>query len=137
MKKRLSCLLLVVVFLIPASALAAPPELSEQETLIMKPAYVDMLTAQPRLSVSGTKASYSLKVTGKSTVTKITATMQIQKRGSNGSYTNFGSSWAATASGRTLFTSGTKTVTSGEVYRLKVTIKLYTGSTYTTETVYS
>lgn len=137
MRKRALSFILIVAFLIPVGTLAAGPEQSEMNPLVIRPMYegIDFVTSN--LTVKGKTASYSLKVTGASNVTKIVATLQIQKQNSNGTYSNFGSSWNASSSSRTLNTSGDKTVDSGGTYRLKATIKLYTGSSYSTEVVYS
>ena len=137
MRKRVLSIVLILTVLVPAGALAAGSEQSEAEPLIIRPMYEDLVSAMPKLTVKGKTASYSLKVTGASNVTKIVATLQIEKRNSNGTYSNFGASWSASSSSRSLYTSGDKTVDSGGTYRLKATIKLYTGSSYSTETVYS
>lgn len=138
MKKRLLIALLIAAFLIPFSALATGPELSEQEEPIIVARYQDMDSARAKLTVSGKTASYSLKVVGSNAVTKIVATLQIQKQNTNGTYSDFGLSWDATANSSVLTTNGTKTVSSDGIYRLKATVKLYTSSTaYSVETVYS
>jgi hypothetical protein len=137
MKKRLLCIALITAFLLPASTLAAGSVLSLTDTPIIKPMYQDMVWAFPGLSVNGGTATYSLDVTGATNVTKITATLQIQRKNTNGVFADYGSSWSASANGYMLYTSGTKAVYSGDTYRLKATIQLYKGSSYSTETVYS
>ena len=137
MKKRLLCALLLAAFLLPAPTFAAAPTVSEAESPIVISKYQDMKTATVKLTTSGKTATYDLKVTGSTAVTKITATLQVQKKNSSGSYSNFGSSWSASANSRTLYTSGTKAVDSGGTYRLKATITLHTKSGSSMETVYS
>jgi hypothetical protein len=113
-----------------ASVISAPePEIGNR--------YVDVGKISPTLSVSGSTATYALRVTGSSNVTKISASFQLQQRNSNGTYSNYGSSWTNTVNSFTMSTSGTKTVVSGCTYRLKVVITSYTSSGSSTETVYS
>lgn len=137
MKKRLLCIALVTAFLLPASTLAAGPVVSRIDPIIIKPMYQDLAYAIPRLSVSGGTASYSLSATGASNVTRIKATLQIQRKNANGTFSNYGAAWTASANGRALYTSGKKAVYSGNTYRLKATVQLYTGSKYSTEVVCS
>ena len=137
MKKRLLCALLLAAFLFPASAVAAAPTVSEAEPPIDIFRYQDIQTARATLTTNGKTATYSLQVTGSTAVTKITATLQVQKKNSSGTYSNFGSSWSASSNSRTLYTSGTKAVDSGGTYRLKATITLHTKSGSSMETVYS
>ena len=138
MKKQLICATLLAASLIPASALASEiervPVLSES---IIQPRYGELLEATPQLTVSGGTARYLLDATGKSTVTKISATLQIQKQNSNGTFSDYGSSWSVTSNSRMLNTSGSKRVDSGGTYRLKASITLYIGSSSYTEVVYS
>ena len=137
MKKRMSCLLLVLAFLIPTGVMAAEPEVQGVPEGLITPRFAGVTSAVVQLNVKGTTGSYVLDVGAKSGTTKITATLQIQKKNANGTYSNHGSSWSATANGRVLVTTGTKTVASGGTYRLKATIKVYKGTSYTTDTVYS
>ena len=137
MKTRKICAIILAGFLLPATALATStePVETEQNTIIFR--YQDLQDALAQFSVQGTTGTYTLKATGNSAITKITATLQIQKQGSTGTYANYGTSWSASSNSRTLYTTGTKAVVSGGTYRLKATINLYTGSTYSTETIYS
>ncbi len=141
MKKQLICATLFAASLIPTAAFAVeaevPHALSDSQNSIIQPRYAQLQYAKPTLSVSGTKASYSLDARGASTVTKMSATLQLQKKESNGSYSNYGSSWSASSSGNKLTTDGSKTVDSGGTYRLKASITLYVGSSSSTEVVYS
>jgi len=125
MKKKILALLLVFALLIPAAnAFAATPPTAEVSPGGgAKYTYISAIT--PKLSVSGSTATYSLKVTGISSVTSIGATLQLQKL--NGStWSDYGSSWSASSSSNVLSTSGTKTVASGGTYRLKATVTVYT-----------
>ena len=127
MKKKILALLLVFALLVPAAnAFAATPPTAE-----VSPGggakYTYISTIAPKLSVSGTTATYSLKVTGKSSVTSISATLQLQKLSGN-TWSDYGSSWSASSSSDLLSTSGTKTVASGGTYRLMVTVTVYTAN---------
>ena len=99
--------------------------------------YTDINYIAPALSVSGTTASYSLVISGKANVKSLSATLQLQVKNTNGSYTDYGSSWPASSTTSYLSTSGTKTVASGSTYRLKVTVTAYTSTGSSTETAYS
>jgi len=138
MKKRIIGLFLIFAMLFPCvSALAlteeeAPPG---EEVLLR---YEDFSRILPVLSVSGSTAEYKLTIVGASDVTSISVTYQLQQLSSSGTYSNYGSSWTASSDSRTLYDSGTKSVASGETYRLKVTVTPYiNGVKGTSETVYS
>jgi len=136
MKKRFLSLLLAVIMMFSVTVTAQASTLSTPESGIGA-RYVSLALAYPTLSISGSKATYSLLATGNSAVTKISATFQLQQRNSNGTYSDYGSSWTNTVNSFTMSTSGTKTVASGCTYRLKVVITSYTSSGSSTETVYS
>jgi hypothetical protein len=107
----------------------APVEVTPMLTLLS--------TLYPTLSVSGTTASYALTVTSASSVTSITAVLQLQKKNSDGSWSDYGSSWTASSTSSVLYTSGTKTVASGYTYRLKATVTATDGTITGSATVYS
>lgn len=142
MKKEISALVLASMLLVSANA-ATPPEetnstadvISTYEDRETNYTYLDFVGYS--LSVAGTSANYSLDVEGRSSVTKISATMQLQKKNSSGTYANYGSSWSVSSSGSMLSKSGTKTVASGGTYRLKISITATTSSGSATETVYA
>jgi hypothetical protein len=135
MKRKILIFALVMICFIQTGALAAnPPEAERSEPIILR--YEQMESASPGLSVTGKVASYSLSAKGNKDVTSISASLQLQKK-VNGSYQNYGTAWTASSKSRTLYTSGTKTVDSGQTYRLKATITCYTSSGSATATVYS
>ena len=135
MKRKKFIIALIMVCLIQTGAFAASPlETGRSEPLILR--YEQMESATPYLSVSGKTATYSLSVRGNKNVTSISVSLQLQKK-VNGSFQNYGTAWTASSKSRTLYTSGTKTVDSGQTYRLKATITCYTSSGSSTETVYS
>jgi len=95
-----------------------------------------ILTINPTLSVSGSTASFRLSVSCISSVNNIHTTLQLQQW-NNGTWSNFGSPWTATASTWRLSTSGTRAVTAGRTYRLKVTIVASNSSTTASAIAYS
>jgi len=137
MKKRtISILLLMAILLTSIPVLASEPSRREDEP--SSPVkYADITKITPSLSVSGSTATYSLSVKCPTDVTKIGATLQLQKKNSNGTYSDFGTSWKAESKSYSLYTSGTKTVTSGGTYRLKVTVIASTSSGSSMATAYS
>lgn len=140
MKRKILALLLVAILIVPSAVALATPETSTKEEIIITPHFQDVSYITPSFSVSGTTATYSVTVKGYSNVTALTATMQIQKQGTSGFYTNYGSSWSASSSASNptyLLTSGTRTVESGGTYRLKVTVVATTSSGTSTEVVYT
>lgn len=143
MKKQILCAALLVATLVPSSALALTPEsvspASDNSNSAIEPRYAHLVSASPSLNVSGTTAEYSLNATGRSNVTRMTAQLQIQKKNSSGTFVNYDRSWSVEVNGRSLYTSGTKTVEKGGTYRLKATIALMDDSTgeFSTEYVYS
>ena len=137
MSKKVIALFLALTLLTSATGASALNTQTSREEIIGAK-YTDISKITPKLSVSGTTATYSLTIIGNNNVTSLKATLQIQKKNSNGTYSNSGTSWTANSSSNYLYTSGTKTVASGGTYRLKVTVTPYIGSTKgTTETAYS
>jgi len=139
MKKAIIALAFIIALLaIGETALAAPSDFSTQTSgtggAELRLTLISTIT--PTLSVSGTTASYYLTVKCPSTVTSIKATLQLQVL-SGGTWTNYGSSWAASAQTSVLLTNGTKAVASGSTYRLMVTVTSSDGTTTGTATAYS
>jgi hypothetical protein len=139
LKRKLSLLVLAFALLLPiAQAAAVPPGFAVTPTLFAgTPRYVYLTLIIPGLSVSGTTASYSLDADGSSAVTSIAATLQLQKQNSNGTYSDYGTSWTVSDSDNSLYTSGTKTVASGGTYKLKTVVTAYTANGSDTATAYS
>ena len=137
MGKKIVSLLLALILLASATgAFALNTQTSREEISVSK--YADLSKITPGLSVSGSTATYSLTVRGANNVTSLKATLQIQKKNSNGTYSDSGTAWTASSSSNYLYTSGTKTVASGGTYRLKVTVTPYIGyAKGTAETAYS
>ena len=119
------------------SALAAPLETQPSGIIGIVPALDLVQSINPGLSVSGTTASYSVSVSGALTVTSINVTLQLQTKNSNGTWSNYGSSWTASAQTCYFSTNGTKTVAAGATYRLAVTVTTSDGKTTSTTTAYS
>lgn len=90
----------------------------------------------PYISVTGASATYSLSVVCVSSVNSINATLQIQQL-VNGTWKDYSSSWSADSSTCYLTTSGTKSVTTGYSYRLKVVITASNGTDTGKVTAYS
>ena len=134
-KKTIAALLILGLLISGGRAFAEKPTVNISEAGATR--YVVINTITPKLSVSGTTATYSLSVDCATTVTSISATLQIQKLGSNGVYANYGSSWTVSSTSPTLRTSGTKTVDKDGTYRLKVTVTAYYSGGSETVTAYS
>ncbi len=135
-KKIITALLLVAILV---STVSAIPAYAASAADAMPPAprrFENIVYIAPGLSVSGTTASYSLTVSGATNVTKISAILQIQKMNSNGTYSDYGSSWTASSTASYLRTTGEKTVASGGTYRLKAVVTAVSNIT-STETSYS
>ena len=138
MKKKIALLVLASALLLSGvSAFAASPdEEKAEQVVIFRLQDIERIT--PTLPVSGTTASYQLTARGAAHVTSMSASLQIQKRNSNGTYSDFGNPWMATSASNYLLTSGTKTVDSGGTYRLKVKVTPYiNGIAGAAETAYS
>lgn len=137
MKKKTIALALAILCILQSSAFASTPVQEEQEAAtISLLRYEHLVKAIPRLTVSGTAASYSLSVTGSSAVTSISTSLQLQ-RYVGGAWSSYGQSWPASTSGNSLRTSGTKEVPAGASWLLMATITLYTTNGSSTEVVYS
>lgn len=138
MKKQATALVLIFTLLTCCTTtLATEYEQPRAEEEITR-RYEDIKEITPSFTVSGRTATFKLTVIGNPDVTKISAVLQIQKENSNGTYSNYGDSWTASAASNFLNTSGAKSVTSGGTYRLKVTVTPYIGGTKgTPETAYS
>ena len=135
-KRRIILLALSFALLLSGvSVFATNVDESEQVELFR---LQDIATITIGITVSGTTATYRLSASGQSYVTSMSASLQIQKMNSNGTYSDFGNPWMATSASSYLFTSGTKTVDSGGTYRLKAKITPYiNGIAGTPETSYS
>jgi len=122
MKKKVISLMLALTLLLSAiPAFAAADRESERANPVEDPAkYTEVATVSPGLSVSGKTASCSVSISGTTKVTKISATLQLQKKNSSGTYVNYGTSWKAESKSNYLYHSTTKTVDTGGTYRLKV-----------------
>lgn len=140
MKKVLVVLAsILILFSVGESALAVPSESRTQvaDTMETVTRLTLISTIIPTLSVSGTTATYGLTVKCASTVTSIKATLQLQIKNSNGTWSDYGSPWTASSQTSILLTSGTKTVGNGATYRLKVTVVASDGTTTGEATAYS
>lgn len=139
MKKAIIALILIVAMSATAgqafalSAEAEPPVLSGSPA----PRLALIVSGTPSLSVYGTTASYTLNVTCISSVNSISVTLQLQKQNSSGTWSDYGTSWTASAATSYLSTSGTKAVASGSAYRLKVVITASNGTSTGSATEYS
>lgn len=137
MKKIMVFALLLTALLLPTRAMAASEQVVVPEFPDV-PAYQDPAKIVTEFKVQGTKGAYNVNVRGDTKIKKIIATMQIQKKSSNGSYQNYGMPWMAAAEGRLLSTSGTRDVAAGGTYRLKIVLTFETTSnTASQETVYA
>ena len=137
MKKTIIIALVLLAMLIPAGTVFAASTAETPEAIQANPTrYTNISSIAPGLSVSGTTGSYSLSVVGATDVTSISAVLQIQKKNSDGTYSDYGASWTASSKTSYLFTSGTKAVASGGTYRLKATVTA-TNNVTATEIAYS
>jgi hypothetical protein len=139
MKKAFIAVILIAAMSVTAGqAFAVTSDAGPSGTTgTVSPRLVLISTVSPSLSVSGTVASYSLNVSCHPSVNSISATLQLQKQNSNGTWSDYNASWPASSSVSYLSTSGTKTVASGSTYRLKVMITASTGTTSGSTTEYS
>lgn len=143
MRKKIIALIIVIILAFSGGpTLAAQIEPLQQYTTevsspaLEEPNLVLISSIVPVLNVSGTTANYSLSVTCVTSVNSIRATLQIQ-RFLNGRWTNYEQSWVATSSTWFLSTSGSRTVTSGGTYRLRVTVRASNETMVGTATAYS
>jgi len=138
MKKIALSLFLAIALLAVASPVLADTDVSSSENVLIQLRYEDISSISPKLSVSGTTATYQLTAICNSSSASIIVTYQLQKQGSDGTYSNYGSSWTASSSTYYIIDSGTRTVASGGTYRLMATVTPYiSGVKGTAETVYS
>ena len=137
MKKKAIALALILVFALNSFAFAATPvsEIEESaEAAVSR--YTLIEEAHAAFTVSVSLGTYSLSVYGNNQVTSIDANLQLQRLVDN-RWTNYGTSWPASATGRTLRTSGTKPVPAGFQWRLVSTVTCYTASGSAIEVLYS
>ena len=136
MLKRISSLIMALLMVCTVGGATLSPNVASAVSDNSMLRYQDLATILPALSVSGKTASYSLNVRGNTNVNRIDATLQVQQL-NNGRYVNHGSSWKVSSISAKLNTNGTKAVTSGYSYRLKVVITAHTNSGSSMVTVYS
>ncbi len=136
MKKRIAALLLAAMLLsLGSGTFALGPDNGPTEVMPMLIAFTNF---SPIMSVSGTTASYSLRIIAANDVTSISATLQLHQKLDSGLYKSYGRAWTVTSDTYYLYTSGTKTVDSDYEYRLYVAATPYYGTTAgTTEYAYS
>lgn len=81
------------------------------------------------LDFNGSQAETAVLVEGSSAATKITGTLSIKKKNSNGSYTTV-KSWKVSEDSNELFYDNTYSVSSRGEYRASFVGKVYSGSNY-------
>ena len=94
-------------------------------------------SANASLVISGGTATCGVVVRGKEGVTKITATLSLQRKTSGGSWTTVQTWDPKTVYTITLTDSKTRSVSSGYIYRTKATGRVYQGTASEGYTVYS
>lgn len=111
-KITVTSLILVLIFVLIIGMQALAVDIS--------PMYVNTADINVSLSFSGTTANCSTTITGLSGTTKISASMTLERKNTNGTYTLMKSWPAESVNSSMLSTSKTYSVTSGYTYRLSV-----------------
>jgi hypothetical protein len=139
MKKAIIALVLIAAMSATAGQAFTLPVAAKSSgsTGTAAPRLVLISTITLSLPISGTSASYSLNVSCDPSVNSIGATLQLQKQSSNSTWSDYGTSWTASAATFYLSTSGTKAVASGYTYRLKVVVTASNGTSAGSATAYS
>jgi len=143
MKRKTIALFFIIALLIPAGQVLAaqaesvPKDSLATSSIIPIEPFLELINSiAPTLTVSGTTANFGLAVTCVSSVNDIRATLQIQRL-VGGTWTNYGQPWNASSTRSFLSTSGSRAVTSGGTYRLRVTVTASNGTTTGSATAYS
>jgi hypothetical protein len=113
-KRRVSLLLasLLILTIVPLSAYAASP----QETIRF---WDNTTSVNMSLTFNAGCASCTLRIIGNTGTSEITATLYLQQKNTDGTYSTVKTWSGLSANGRILTASGTYAVTSGKTYRLK------------------
>lgn len=138
--KTKSLFVMVIVFILSLSmtAIAFAEDLEPPVTPGDDPSpYLYTKSASASCNISGGTATCGVIVVGKTGVTKITATLSLQQKVSGGSWTTVYTWPTKTVYSSTLTYFGTRSVSSGYIYRTKATGRVYQGSVSEPYTVYS
>lgn len=127
---------LIFSMLLSMTVMASANDLEPPESPIDPDPYQYTDYAYATCNISGGTATSGVVVSGKSTVTKITATYTLQKKSGNTWTPVSGANWSKTVNGKTLSASSSKSVSHG-TYRTKAVIKVYSGANYETITKFS
>lgn len=136
--KKTSILICIIVFMFVfnISSYADTTANIPKENSIITPMWTNTDLIDIDLSFSGLKANCYIDIIGKTGVTKITATAILQKKNSNGTFTNIKTWSNLSAVGSELIFSEYYYVTNGYTYRLTVNTNVYKGSGYESITAY-
>lgn len=128
-KKAISVFLVVILSLITkGEALAAnnkPYPLSSSLSDSIEPFWDNTTSVEVNLSFSGSKAICGACVIGKVNATKITATVVLARKNSNGTYTTVKTWSGLQTTDYVLIFDGTYYVSTGYTYRLNITSTVY------------
>lgn len=144
--KKLFILLATVIMCVIVSmgAWAADSEVTQKKQDVAKIVLDQIITpywqntdiVDARLSFSGNKAITYARVLGKAGVTKITATVTLQRKNASGTLTTV-KTWSGLEElGDELVFNDSYYVTSGYTYRLTISAKVYKGSSYESVSLY-
>jgi hypothetical protein len=89
----------------------------------ISPMFINVMRVDLGLTFSGTTANCSGVIEALPGTSEITATFTLQRRESNGTYTNI-RHWVQGADGNVLRFSGTHPITTGHTYRLSMTARV-------------
>lgn len=127
-KPLIIMLALMMICIASINVFAAEP--SGQRTIsdnIITPCWTNTESIHLDLGFSGTRADCSAMVIGKTGTSRITATVKLQRKNTNGTYTNV-KTWAGlSANGSTLTFNDSYNVTCGYTYRLMINATVYKG----------
>ena len=137
-RKKASILICIIVFMFifNISSYADTTTNISEESSIITPMWTNTDLIDIDLSFSGLKANCYIDIIGKVSATKITATVILQRKNSNGTFTDIKTWSNLSPVGSELIFSEYYYVTNGYTYRLTVNTNVYKGSSYESITAY-
>jgi hypothetical protein len=135
-KRKGFCVLLVLVLAFTAVPLQAVTAQSASNPIEIMPFWSNINSIVPSMTISSGTATCTVQVLGFSGTTNISVATTLQRRNTNGTWTNV-RTWNSSTANSFLTWSGTNAATAGNTYRLRIVATVTRNGTTETATVFS